>query len=366
LEGKLIMLSKNHPIILFIDRFGFSVYQDGLNGIAKFNFTPDLVSDLDVVDRKRFVSLIETFIQINKITGSSLAVILSDSVIYVKNLSDCSEKSDLNGSVEHKDEIQDFLENVPFEEVLAKIIKTENANRVIAVNKDLVMTIVNTFISKGSTIETMVPSFMYGQCANFAAGLTSDSALAILKNAEILKSGNLLTDQEKIVSPNDSENKPKKPRHTGQYLLVAVLAILLTVLVVVYLNMNSKIVPIKREITPAKTVNAPTAIPTIMQTVITVIPVDIKSVKVRITQGSQDNEKAVSLKSGLLEIGLQDVVSEISEVSVPEKSSVIFAKNIPVDLRNSIITEIKEILPNLSISESQNSDFTVNISIGKS
>ena len=44
------MLSKSHPIILFIDRFGFSIYQDTLTTIPKFNFTQDLVSNLDVVN----------------------------------------------------------------------------------------------------------------------------------------------------------------------------------------------------------------------------------------------------------------------------------------------------------------------------
>ncbi|KKQ37674.1 MAG: hypothetical protein US55_C0026G0011 [Candidatus Levybacteria bacterium GW2011_GWC2_37_7] len=169
------MLSKSHPIILFIDRFGFSVYQDALANIPKFSFTPDLVANLDVISKDQFVNLIGTFIQVNKMVPSSLAVILSDNVIYVKDLVSPAPKltstqgleTDAVDDKEHEDEVQIFLENVPFEEVLAKVIKVGNINRAVAVNKDLAMTIADTFSSKGFSVEAIAPGFMYGQSANF-------------------------------------------------------------------------------------------------------------------------------------------------------------------------------------------------------
>ena len=187
------MISQGHPTVLFIDRFGLSIYQDTLANIPKFNFTPDLVSNLDVVNKEKFTSLIATFIQINKVIQGSLFVILSDSIIYIKDLVGPAQKSIPNQSPEHKDEIQNFLENVPFEEVLAKVIKVGNVDRITAVNKDLVMTIVNAFTGKGGTIEGIVPSFMYGQSVNFTSGLTLDNVRIILENTEAIKSGNLLT-----------------------------------------------------------------------------------------------------------------------------------------------------------------------------
>ena len=114
------MLSKNHPIIIFIDRFGFSLYQDTLTNISKFNFTSDLVANFDVVNRDQLINLIGTFIQINKIVPSSLAVVLSDNVIYIKDLVNPVPKpnppqglkTDSSDDSEHKDEVQNFLENI--------------------------------------------------------------------------------------------------------------------------------------------------------------------------------------------------------------------------------------------------------------
>ena len=387
------MLSKSHPIILFIDRFGFSVYQDTLTTIPKFNFTQDLVSNLDVVNKVQFVSLVSTFIEINKIVPSSLAIILSDDVIYIKDLAGPVQKPVLApGSApapkieatedkEHKDEVENFLENIPFEEILARVIKTGNINRIVAVNRDLAMTIVDTFMAKGSTIDSITPGFMYGQNVNFTKGLTSDNLKAILGNVEILRLGNLLTDQEKMIIGRDIRSElespsaivEKKKQNLTQYILAGIFVILLIVLGVVYFlsqkadeasdtkNINSIIN--QRIAVPAV---IPTAIPVPATASATISPSDLKTVNIKISYDTQSSSIAASLKTGFSGMGFENVVNEISKVSTPEKSSVIFSQNISTDLRSSIITEIKEVLQNFSILESQDASSTIDISIGKS
>ena len=379
------MLSKSHPIILFIDRFGFSVYQDALANIPKFSFTPDLVANLDVISKDQFVNLIGTFIQVNKMVPSSLAVILSDNVIYVKDLVSPAPKltstqgleTDAVDDKEHEDEVQIFLENVPFEEVLAKVIKVCNINRAVAVNKDLAMTIADTFSSKGFSVEAIAPGFMYGQSANFTAGLTPDNARIVLENPEILKSGNLLTDQEKIIPSQNLESEfknpavsgVKKPKGLRQFILIGVFVTLLVILAVVYLNLGVSQTPpksSKAKSAATNAVNTSSVIPTLTQTPVASVPIDPQNIKIKIIQSSQSDEKVTNLKSGLLGMGFTDIISEVSEVSIPEKSSVVFSQNVPADLRNNVIAEIKKILPDISILENQDVDLSVSILIGKS
>lgn len=369
------MLSKNHPIILFIDRSGFSVYQDTLVNIPKFNFTPDLINNLDVVNKERFISLIATFIQINKIVPSVLAVILSDSVIYTKDLAVSTQKPIPDQSSEHKGEIQNFLENVPFEEVLAKVIKAGSADRITAVNRDLVMTIMNTFTSKGSVVEAVAPGFIFGQGANFMSGLTLDNVRIILENAETLKLGNLLTNQEEIIPPQslkkESEvslpNGVKKPQNFRQYMLVGVFVTLLVILAVVYLNLGvSQTPPVKKVKKTVSVISIPTITPILVKAEITTAPIDVKNVRIKITQSSQAEGKIANLSQELLKMGFVDIESEVSEISVPEKSSIVFSPNIPVNLRNNVIAGIKKILPDISVLENQDANFTINILIGKS
>ena len=378
------MLSKNHPIILFIDRNGFGVYQDVLTNIPRFNFTPDLVTNLDVINKEQFSGLIATFIQINKIVPSSLGVILSDDVICVKDLTipaqkpvpNQNPKADSTDDKEHRDEVQSFLENVPFEEILAKVIKTGTVNRIVAVNKNLVMAIIDAFTSKGSVVEAITPSFMYGQAINFTAGLTSDNVRAIFGNLEPLRIGNLLTDQEKMISPPNlggeliipSANETKKPRNLRQYILIGIFVVSVIILVVVYLTLGVSQAPPQSpqaENTSAKPVSTQIVSPTAP---ITTMSADLESIQIKITQSSQVNDKAkaANLKSELLKMGFQNITDEVSGVLTPEKSSVIFSQDIPADLRNNIIAEVKKILPGTSILEDQELNSMINIIIGKS
>ena len=396
------MLSKSHPIILFIDRFGFSVYQDTFAGIRKFNFTQDVVANLDVVNRTQLTNLIISFIQVNKIVPSSLAAILSDDIIYIKDLSipvqkpplvpnqkaNQSQKTDLrqnaaqaqktetNGDRDHEDDVQKFLENIPFEEVLAKTIKSGSINRIVAVNKDLVMAIIEAFVSKGSTMEAITPGFMFGQGIKFTTGLTPEIIKLILGNTETFKSVNLLTDPEKMIPSQtlggESANLPdeiKKPQNIRQYLLIGVFVILIIILVIVLFT-SGILQPAESPKVKVPAVRAPVVSPVIKVTLIpspvSTISADLKSIKVKIMRNSQTAEKATSLKAGLLGMGYQDVTIQASGASVSEKSSVAFSQNIPMDLRNSIVAEIQEILPGLTILETQDLDFTVNILIGKS
>jgi hypothetical protein len=383
------MLSRSHPIILFVDRFGFSLYQDTLANIPKFNFTQDLVANLDVVNKEQLSSLITTFIQINKMVPSSLAVILSDNVIYVRDLETPVQKpvpgqnliANPNDDKEQEDKVQSFLENIPFEEVLAKVIKAGSVNRVVAINKDLVMTIINAFINKGSVVDAIVPSFMYGQSVDFSAGLTTNNVRVILGNMETLKLGNLLTDQEIIPSRTlggelicpPEDNGVKKPQNLRQYILVGVFVLLLIALGVVYFVFQKA-----DESSNAKNINrainqkvVPTVVPSVAPipatASATIAPEDLKTVEIKISYNTQSSVVVTKLKAGLSDMGFENITNKISKVSIPEKSSVIFSKNISTDLRDSVLAEIKEILQaDVSILESQDSDSTISIVIGKS
>ncbi|MBI2613770.1 MAG: hypothetical protein HYW62_03280 [Candidatus Levybacteria bacterium] len=376
------MSSKNHPIILFLDRNGFSIFQDTLSNVARFNFTPDIVANLDVVNKEQFGRLIATFIQINKIVPSSLSLVLSDNIIYEKDMVDIVEKQtppvqtvslEAPGNIdkEHKEEIQAFLEDVPFEEVLAKVIKTDKLNRIAAVNKDLVMTIADVFVNKGSTIEAVIPSFMYGTNINFAAGLTQNNIQIILEGSEVLRTGNLLTNQQRITSPQgleiEQKEKEKKPQNLSLYILIGVFVTLVIILAVVYLNMGaSQTHPASKKIKSAvdNSVAIPTTAPSV-QIQASAIPTDLKVIRVKIVQSTQASEIFNSLSQQLQAIGFQDIKSSVSETSPAEKSSVVFSKNVPADAREKAFIEIKKVLPSISISENQDFDQTITVLIGR-
>ena len=149
--------------------------------------------------------------------------------------------SGINPNPPQETEIQNFLANVPFEDVLAKVIKTDKLELLVAVNKDIISSIIDPFVKKGFILEAVVPCFLYGQNINITNGLTVDAVRTILRKPELLKAANLLTDHQEIrqpaeVSQTSSQNergKEKKPQNIRQFILIGVFVVLIIVLVIV-------------------------------------------------------------------------------------------------------------------------------------
>ncbi|MBI2028160.1 MAG: hypothetical protein HYT07_00990 [Candidatus Levybacteria bacterium] len=241
------MFSKNNTIILLLDRSGFILFRDSLTNVLRFPFAPDIVANLDVVNKDQLTNLVISFIEKNKINPGIMVVLLSDATIYEKNISILPQKTQssvngMNHNFNHEEEIQQYLQNIPFEDILARVIKTEKNSMLVAANKDLISSIINPFIKKGFVVEYVVPSFLYGQNLNITNGLTSDIARAVLRKTELLKVANLLIGQEHINIPQDSQRNGKdieeKPKSIRQFILIGVFIFLAIVLVVMLLTLK--------------------------------------------------------------------------------------------------------------------------------
>lgn len=389
MEGTLRnMFSKNNPVVLFLDRSGFTLYQSTLVNIIKFAFTPDIVANLEVINKDQFFALVSSFIDKNKIISSIIIVLLADSVIYEKDLSKIPQKIqpvtpntvpssssqkilDLaNKEQEFKTEIQNFLQNIPFEDILAKVIKIQTTTRLVAANKDLIFSTTDPFTKKGFLVEAVVPAFFYGQSANLANGLTSDIAQMVLRKQEILKIANLLTDQQEtnisqssLESVRDKEKQSKKNRRP--LILIGVFVALLIILVIMFISLGGE----------KKTEPTNVVFPTI--TSVPIEPTDsgnssssaalkIEDAIITIVRNSQSIEPSDALEEEFTKIGFKNIVSEDSTDTVPVKSSVSFSKDIPTKMRQNAILEINKIFPNALILESENSDSKIIIIIGQS
>lgn len=381
------MFAKNNPVVLFLDRGGFTLYQAALVNIIKFVFTPDIVANLEVVNREQFFALVSSFIDKSKIIPSIVIVLLADSIIYEKDLSKIPQKIqpvtpntpspsssqkilDLaNKEQESKAEIQNFLQNIPFEDILAKVIKIQTTTRLVAANKDLIYSTTDPFTKKGFVIEAIVPAFLYGQSANLANGLTPDIAQLVLRKQEILKIANLLTDQQETnISQNSLEsvrNKEKQSKkNRRQLILVGIFSTLLIILVIMFISSgrgeeNPSVNIISSSPTP---ISAKSDIPIGSSSAI----LSADDVSVVIVQNRQLSEDADLLKEELEKAGFKNIIIESSEDSVPANSSVLFSKDIPTNMRQNAILEINKIFPNALILESESSDSEIRIIIGQS
>lgn len=383
------MTIKEHPIIIFLDRNGFLLYQDTLSNVWQFPFSPDLVQNLDVINKLQLVNSIGSFIQTNKLIPSSLIIILADSVIFQKSLSlqknqedglpqedKTINKSQIDFSIKEQQEkeIKKFLDSVPFEEILAKVV---NNTRLVATNKDLLETIVHPFKKMGCNVEAIVPAFMYQQYIDFSQGLSQNIAKIVLQQGDLLKLGNMLTNQQAVESKQDSNDQPQnvpkeKPNNTRQFVLIAIFVFLIIVLVIVYLISRTSLTPPSSSqnnvLQPSESQSntAPTAALQATPTIAPPTAIDLKTIEIAVVKNQETEILASALKNLLTQSEFLNVTLQDSTGPIPAKSSILFSKSIPEPARQKVIVEIKKLFPDISIQESQDNGSAITIIVGKS
>lgn len=408
------MSLKEHPIIIFLDRNGFIIYQETLSNVWQFPFSQDLVQNLDVINKDQLLSSIEEFIKTNKVIASNLIVILSDSVIFQKELTPMHSDLDAyKASLQHGDlsktpqstnapnaqvsqaqskiinkadliyggkelqekEIKSFLDNVPFEDILAKVI---NSTKIVAVNRDLVEAVAYPFNKVGCIIAAVVPGFIYQQYIDFSLGLSQNVARIVLQQTELLKQGNMLTDQQAVVverEPNEPQNPGKeKPKNYRQFILIAIFIFLIIILAIVYLTLGrTPQTDVKKNVLkPSSSLKADSAprvsiVPTVnFDANASPSPTDLKPIKITIVGSKETEALSNALKNLLSQTGFQDITLQDSPDTTPAKSSVLFSSAVSDAIREKAITEVKKIFPDVIVQENQNTDLVITIILGKS
>lgn len=370
------MTIKEHPIIIFLDRRGFLIYQDTLSNVWQFPFSQELVQNLDVINRIQLVNSIGSFIQTNKIMPSSLIIVLADSVIFQKDLISLQKSPESPQEDQQEEIIKKFLDNVPFEEILAKVI---NNTRVVAANKDLLETIADPFKKIGCVVEAIVPGFMYQKYTDFSHGLNHDIVRMVLQQ-DLLKLGNMLTGQKTVETKQESidqtQNESKeKTKNTRQFVLIGIFVILLIVLAVVYFTLGrtsqtpsvTNVSQSTNSLTNLSPSPAVSVEPTIsLEASVSAVLEDAKTINITIVENQETEVIANALKNLLTGLGFQSITIIDSTDPLPARSSVLFSKSIPESLQQKIIAEIKKIFPDIIVQESEDLESVITIIVGKS
>ncbi len=228
-------MEKKQQALLFLDRNGFYFYTAGMDNVATCVFPETILKDLEVVDPLGMENQIKVFVTQWGIPSVDIVIILSSNVIFEKQITSGS------GELE---EINKFLDSIPFER-FEKLVTVEGGNKkIFAVNKNLTFSIEASFIKLKSSVSIILP---YYPLANLLQTIPIDvtTAVSILKKANDLKSYNMKHIEEVKIqkaAPDNSTGRPQatpsKPNRTRVYILGGVFAVLIIVLVFMFVNMK--------------------------------------------------------------------------------------------------------------------------------
>lgn len=218
-------MARQHGVI-YLDKYMFDFYSELSPNVLRFTFTPDTVRDFDVINHELILSQIKLFVSQNKLTPVMLHIVLSDTVLFGKEIKITDPgKKDFD--------IQAFLDTVPFESVGSTTVMLPNSIQVLATNKDMYETIKSGFEANGFTTELVIPSLMMKE-VNLKNGLAPDSAQLIISRAVALRQYNFISVALPVESQGqENKGEPVKKNNKRTFLLVGVFVFLILVLVLV-------------------------------------------------------------------------------------------------------------------------------------
>ncbi len=225
-------------------------YDQTLPSPVAIEFTPDIISDLEVVSKKKLEIAIQTFLGAYKVVPKSIIILLSPNVTFDKDFP--------LGTVQMDKNIQEFLDLVPFQEYISRQSKFPGKTKLVAANRDLTDALKDSFVNMGFVISAIIPlSFCLETIPQLKTNL--DLSLILSKATELR--GFSLT-SEVIIS---EEAQKKKDTKDGKklYGMIGILAVLFLILFfVIYKFVLTP--PKPPAVVPTTTTTAP--VPTVFET----------------------------------------------------------------------------------------------------
>jgi hypothetical protein len=216
------MAGEGRDTIIFLDKNRIYIY-DG-NGVLRLDVPENVIRDVDVVDKSGFDSLVDTFIKTKKLDPAHIWMILADGVCFSRDVAQTDP-------AKLENDVRDFLEAVPFDQVLSKRYRAGGGVRVIATNLEYIEAITEIFEREGFSVEGIVPGAIFPGF-NVKKVLDVEFARYILDNKSLMRTGNMLTKAfTPVTNKPETPEAPKKSRLLP-YLLIG-FAVLLIILVVV-------------------------------------------------------------------------------------------------------------------------------------
>lgn len=230
--------------IIYILREEFQVFAPGLASILEFRFVPEIVRDLDVTNKDLFFNLLKIFISNNNIPKTSFIIVISDSASIIKDFSfPPKTEQSAEQTAQIRRQAEEFLEHIPFDEVVSKSITIDNGIRVYGTNKDLYESIKEGFVREGFEVICALPAIVMGVEVSTKIALDTDAISSVVKKFPLMREYNLLKQPMPVVqseeAPTESADvvRPEKKSNIKRIIILTVIfAVLIVVLILVYLN----------------------------------------------------------------------------------------------------------------------------------
>jgi len=379
------MIEKTSVIYLQKDKFQFFVSSYGK--VIEFRFVPEIIRDLDVVNSELLENLIKVFVTNSKIVPSNLIFVLAENTYFIKDfvppvpIKGTAAPSPVSAEILQK-QADEFIEHVPFDNVVSKTIPVKDGIKVIATNKDFYESIAIAFEHQGFTVESVLPGYLFGAGVSLKPVLDPPMASLILQKANTVKQYNLLNQQvyqpflkqenEEVDEVEIARQIPQKTNKKSIYAVAGIAPVVIGLFVAVYLQFTAPPPQWKSQASPP----APTAVPPVV--LATIIPnepdtttasssgeLGFDNLTVQII-GTVNSASTAQTLLGQLDTYKFKSVGLQTQNSVSSGTTLVsFSSATSQDVRNAVLTEVKRLETNVSVQEKELGTYDITIVLGQ-
>ncbi len=189
----------------------------------------NIISNLEIIDPDGLNNLIATWAKTVTYQATEIIWLLSPALVFETVIPDSEKQLWDTKTVQ-------FLDSVPFEEVLSFVSSSLGGRRVVATSQDLIRGLLEAFSLLGYSSKAILPAKLFA----IDTTLKSDSAKAISSQISGFMAQNLLNHEEQVSSQiarsKQTDSKAAKPKSTLPILLPLFGVLLAILAVVIYLN----------------------------------------------------------------------------------------------------------------------------------
>lgn len=375
-------MTKKDGAILFLQRSGFSLCTMHSANPLIFQFTPEVIRDLDVLKPEQFDEQLTTFFTTNKIPPMSVAIVLSDDVLFEKDVSHEVPKTEKEKTVssgvtpDPKEEEKQFLDTVPYENLTSKSYQIGREVRIVATNREIFDHFREVFQKNSSTLESITPlSVIFGsQASQFS--LNSAVARQLFQKLDFLKQQSLpiqiIEEASKTEEAETFQLTLTKGGNTKRLIiLVAVFVVLFVIMgVMLYKTMVTTVAPRpvphakSRLINSSVTVTAAVTLvpsPVLLQVTDAFVQ-DVSGVRIHIISSSFTSQQGQDMKKKLVASGFK-IIDITLQSGTQNKTIVVFSHALAQNIRDRITSLIQQTTPVISVQETIESSYDVTVSI---
>lgn len=219
------MFGQKNWLIITIKSHELEIFSHVTLQVSSIPLPINLVNNLEIIDRDGLYGQIAQWAKQFTYQATEIIWLLSPGVIFEDTFPDKERERWDTMTVQ-------FLDAVPFEEVLSHVYSPLEGRNVVATNQDLINALRHGFAVQGYQTKAVIPASL----VNATSPLTEATAKEIISNLSQILAGNMIT-------PDDDHEDPltvglPQPKPKSQLpLLLGVFGVLLVILVfVVVLN----------------------------------------------------------------------------------------------------------------------------------